>query len=353
MTQHRFNPAARPCAALLAVSMSIALPVYAKAMTPRLARSVCSWRGPGGTCQWRARGTEARGADPGGRPGRDLGQWPCACALCRSRRWAACGPKACWRSRPPLRRAAAPGQRGWPACRAAPAGRFPARPPRRTTVRLNAPIAAIGVRSDFIVQADPSGAPRHLAAGDRRGRLGGACLATALGPCAGGDVRVLSASMGRLMAEVRPGDHVTRIVPAAGALLTNAAYGAETGRSQNGGQIRCAVGRAAGSGADAFGLAAGQRPHGRRIADHCGRQCAGPESGLRPIRAIDLGTVVGFAVGRRQVERAILDCVHRAVTSRWRTTGAGCSRRWSNPQHLLSDALNAKVDFGWAAAVPV
>ncbi len=87
----------------------------------------------------------------------------------------------------------------------------------KSRFRLNTPIAAIGVRgTDFIVQTDPAGVRASVADGTIVvGALGGACSAAGLGPCAGAEVRELSADMGRLMAEVRPGDHATRIVPAA------------------------------------------------------------------------------------------------------------------------------------------
>lgn len=95
--------------------------------------------------------------------------------------------------------------------------------------RLNTPIAAIGVRgTDFIVQADPSGVRATVSDGAIVvGALGGACTAAALGPCGGDEARLLTAEMGRLMVEVRPGEQMARIVPAAGATLATAAYSAE------------------------------------------------------------------------------------------------------------------------------
>ena len=95
--------------------------------------------------------------------------------------------------------------------------------------RLNTPIAAIGVRgTDFIVQTDRSGVRATVSDGAIVvGALGAGCSAAALGPCGGSDARVLSAEMGRVMVEVRPGELVARVVPAAGAALASAAYTAE------------------------------------------------------------------------------------------------------------------------------
>ena len=95
--------------------------------------------------------------------------------------------------------------------------------------RLNTPIAAIGVRgTDFIVQTDARGMRATVADGTIVvGALGSACSAATLGPCAGNDTRVLSAEMGRMMVEVRPGDHVARVVPANGSLTALASAGAD------------------------------------------------------------------------------------------------------------------------------
>lgn len=99
----------------------------------------------------------------------------------------------------------------------------------KTRFRLNTPIAAIGVRgTDFLVKSDSSGVHATVADGAIVvGALGAGCQATALGPCAGGDVRVLSADMGRLMAEVRPGDRIARVIPAGAGVADLAAHGAE------------------------------------------------------------------------------------------------------------------------------
>lgn len=81
--------------------------------------------------------------------------------------------------------------------------------------RLNTPIAAIGVRgTDFIVRTDVVSDRVTVADGAVVvGALGGACAANALGPCQGTGSRLLSADMGRLMAEVRHGERVARVVP--------------------------------------------------------------------------------------------------------------------------------------------
>jgi len=86
----------------------------------------------------------------------------------------------------------------------------------KSRFRLNTPIAAIGVRgTDFIVHTDPAGMRATVADGTIVvAALGGNCAASGLGPCAGAEVRELSADMGRLMAEVRPGEYATRILPA-------------------------------------------------------------------------------------------------------------------------------------------
>lgn len=91
----------------------------------------------------------------------------------------------------------------------------------KTRFRLNTPIAAIGVRgTDFIVQADAIGVRATVSDGAIVvGALGANCAAAALGPCAGSEARLLTADMGRLMAEVRQTDRVARVVPAAGSIL--------------------------------------------------------------------------------------------------------------------------------------
>lgn len=98
----------------------------------------------------------------------------------------------------------------------------------KSRFRLNTPIAAIGIRgTDFIVQADPRGVRASVADGAIvMSPLGGACSASGLGPCAGAEVRELSAEMGRLLAEVRPGERTTQIVPTEDlSLIVTAAAG--------------------------------------------------------------------------------------------------------------------------------
>lgn len=91
----------------------------------------------------------------------------------------------------------------------------------KTRFRLNTPIAAIGVRgTDFIVQADAEQSRATVASGTIvMSPLGNGCLADGVGPCNGRQASVLSADMGRLMVEMRPGDRVPRVVPAAIAVL--------------------------------------------------------------------------------------------------------------------------------------
>ncbi len=100
----------------------------------------------------------------------------------------------------------------------------------KTRFRLNTPLAAIGVRgTDFIVQTDPAGMRATVSEGAIVvGPFGAACSAAGLGPCLG--AQELSADMGRLMAEVRPGEHSTRIVPAIDLTAANA--GSRADRSE-------------------------------------------------------------------------------------------------------------------------
>ena len=104
----------------------------------------------------------------------------------------------------------------------------------KSRFRLNTPIAAIGVRgTDFMVRTDPTGDRASVADGTIVvGALGGACSAAGLGPCAGSGVRELSADMGRLMAEVRPGEFAAHIVPAAEMPIAAAAAAGEQSASQ-------------------------------------------------------------------------------------------------------------------------
>ncbi|MCZ2439013.1 MAG: FecR domain-containing protein [Burkholderiales bacterium] len=105
----------------------------------------------------------------------------------------------------------------------------------KSRFRLNTPIAAIGVRgTDFIVRSDDRGVQATVADGAIVvSPLSGECLAGALGPCAGDAVQVLSAGMGHLVAEVRPGEGRTRLVPAANTLLA-----ASPGKADEGAHAR-------------------------------------------------------------------------------------------------------------------
>jgi hypothetical protein len=87
----------------------------------------------------------------------------------------------------------------------------------KSRFRLNTPIAAIGVRgTDFTVQTGSEGVRATVNDGAIVvSALGAGCSSAGLGPCSGTEVRELTADMGRLMAEVVPGDPTTRIVPAA------------------------------------------------------------------------------------------------------------------------------------------
>lgn len=95
----------------------------------------------------------------------------------------------------------------------------------KSRFRLNTPIAAIGVRgTDFVVYADPDGVRATVAQGAIV--VGPAqspgCRAQALGPCGGDDARILSANMGRMVAELAPGDSHPRLIPLAEAVVVTA-----------------------------------------------------------------------------------------------------------------------------------
>lgn len=97
----------------------------------------------------------------------------------------------------------------------------------KSRFRLNTPIAAIGVRgTDFIVQTSGDQMRAVVAQGSISvAPLGGGCSATALGPCVGDQVRILSADMGHLMVELRQSDGMVRLAPAVAALLPPLHYG--------------------------------------------------------------------------------------------------------------------------------
>ena len=103
----------------------------------------------------------------------------------------------------------------------------------KSRFRLNTPLAAIGVRgTDFIVKTDLTGVRATVSEGAIVVSAWGAgCSAAALGPCVG--AQELSADMGRLMAEVRPGEHSTRIVPAIDLTVANGGSRGERGDRAN------------------------------------------------------------------------------------------------------------------------
>ncbi len=219
----------------------------------------------------------------------------------------------------------------------------------KTRFRLNTPIAAIGVRgTDFIVQTDSSGVRATVSDGSIVvGALGGSCSASALGPCGGSEARVLSAEMGRLMVEVRPGEQLARVVPAAGTALAMAAYGAEE---------RIAARSAAESAARSTGLLAAEptasallRGNDRAAAEAVTIASAGlPDLN----RAPDVNAQ--FVWGRW----AITPSADDKITVPWSAasngrhitvadTTAGLFRK-DDPAHadkLLPDTLVSKVDF--------
>lgn len=219
----------------------------------------------------------------------------------------------------------------------------------KTRFRLNTPIAAIGVRgTDFIVQSDPSGVRATVSDGAIVvGALGGACSAAGLGPCTGTDARVLSADMGRLMAEVKPGDRAPRIVPAAGAAFATAAGAAEE---------RVAARAAAESAARSVGLLAAeptpsalQRGNDRTAADVLTITAANLPDLNRP------SDVNGQLIwGRWSISPSADDKLSvpysiasagRQITVADNTAGLFRKEDGAAPGALLPDSLNAKVDF--------
>ena len=90
----------------------------------------------------------------------------------------------------------------------------------KSRFRLNTPIAAIGIRgTDFIVHATQFDVQAIVTQGAiSMAPLGIGCSATALGPCAGAQERVLSADMPGMMVQVRSGDTVAHLGPALNGL---------------------------------------------------------------------------------------------------------------------------------------
>lgn len=204
----------------------------------------------------------------------------------------------------------------------------------KTRFRLNTPIAAIGVRgTDFIVQSGPAGVRATVADGAIVvGPLAGDCSAGALGPCAGESARVLSAGMGHLMAEVRPGEGRTRLVPVAGTVLAaNAARGDEShhGRGQAEPLTYSVNDRAA---ADLLTIAKVSIPDLNRPADLSGQLVWG-RWGVGPAGEDHIAIPGSLAsLGRHY-------------------TGIGDSEmglfrtNQTQPGGILSDSLSASVDF--------
>jgi len=117
----------------------------------------------------------------------------------------------------------------------------------KSRFRLNTPIAAIGVRgTDFVVQSDLQGVRATVADGAIVVTpYGAACSAAGLGPCSGLDSRELSAGMGRLMAEVRPGDRSTQLVATADMAYLSSALSGDR-RDEDGQREALAAARASG-----------------------------------------------------------------------------------------------------------
>ncbi len=219
----------------------------------------------------------------------------------------------------------------------------------KTRFRLNTPIAAIGVRgTDFIVQTDPTGVRATVSDGAIViGALSAGCTAAALGPCGTEDARLLTADMGRLMAEVRSSDKVARIVPVAGTAATLAAYHAEDRVSAR--SSAEAAARSAGllaaepsvaaqlrgndrTAADVLTIAAANVPDLNRAPDVNARLMWGRWT-ISPIVDDKLSLAYSIASSGRHIT------VADEQVGLWRTNDA------SNPKGLLSDRLDAKVDF--------
>ncbi len=219
----------------------------------------------------------------------------------------------------------------------------------KTRFRLNTPIAAIGVRgTDFIVQTDARGVRATVSDGTIIvGALGGTCTPQSLGPCGGAEARVLSAEMGRQMAEVRPGDRAARIVPAAGQALAAASPGAEervaartaaetTARSA--GQLAAEPSPSAllrgndRAAAALLTIAAANAPDLNRASDPNGQLIWGRWS-VSPISDDKLAVPFSIASTGRHIT------VADDVGGLFRTNDS------ANPSRLLSDSLVSKVDF--------
>lgn len=218
----------------------------------------------------------------------------------------------------------------------------------KSRFRLNTPIAAIGVRgTDFLVHADHDGMRATVADGAIVvGPLTAAdCRADALGPCGGESARVLSAGMGRLVAELAPGDRRTRLVPAADVMVVAAVKAGSPGHehAQSDALVYGVNDRSA---ADLLTLAEVQLPG----------PGANPASALnRPVDTAGAAGVAGaLAWGWRGVGTTGGDkvAVAESIAALGRSyTGIGDAdfglyrAAQTEPGPFLSDSLNASVDF--------
>lgn len=221
----------------------------------------------------------------------------------------------------------------------------------KSRFRLNTPIAAIGVRgTDFIVHSSAAGARATVADGAIVvSALGNGCSAAALGPCTGADARVLTAEMGRLMAEVRPGERVARVVPAGAGVAELAASGAEE-RAAALYAAELAARQSAAAAADAKGFAQ-MRDTDRAAADLLA---------IVPTAVADLNVAPDLSAqlvwGRWAIASAYNDNISvathnaspgREVTSAYRSGDAVLWRATdpANPEGLLKNDTDVKVDF--------
>jgi len=218
--------------------------------------------------------------------------------------------------------------------------------------RLNTPIAAIGVRgTDFIVQTDKTGMRATVSDGAIVvGALGAGCLANALGPCGGKDARLLSSDMGRFMVEVKPGEQMARVVPAAGAALASAAFSAEE---------RVAARAAAESAARVAGILAA-RPRESDTAASLGvdtkalAALSAASVDLTPLNRFENSFESQMVWGRYSIAPNPDDklsvpyaiaALNRHITVGDESVGLFRANDPSNPSGQLPASLNAKVDF--------
>lgn len=204
----------------------------------------------------------------------------------------------------------------------------------KSRFRLNTPIAAIGVRgTDFIVQTDSSGMRATVADGAIVvGPLAGDCTAGSLGPCSGEAVRVLSAGMGHLMAEVRSGEGRTRLVPATGSVLAAVGNKSDDGLQQRpqGEPLTYSVNDTAA--ADLLVIAKVNIPNLNRASDLSGQLVWGR-----------------WGVGAVSEDKVAVTASIAAIGRHY--TGIGDSEMGLYRANqtvagpLLSDTLNASVDF--------